>query len=315
MTEKRPRGRMPDPSVRLARLDLGDLPARGEFVVGMAPLAGHVVVVSMTTQDLSTEQRIARIKPMRYVVTHLFATDFTECRTRVLSIGEHDNAKPDYAKLIQDGDGLLLNTFFERPSFLGDPQSVLAKRVAITSDGAVLIGDAPLPPLIEWVHSRSYPWDGNVLRMASDFVMECVEPNGNQHWRRRISAHLYMPIEFREGRAYFGTAGNGGRFHCIDPVTGVDHYSINTGGTELYNWWGNDRIVLTDRRKPAVVVIDAHSGAELVRVGLGRYEVYESAPRILSGGLFFTRAFAPDRSQHIVRVDLDAALGNKTGDC
>lgn len=320
MAERKHRKNTANPDVTVVPLLFDDLMVDGEFAIGMLPFDDGVTVVTVAVQALSTEQRVARIEPVTYIVTHTFAVDLADEQACVLAIPDKGRAQTNYMRLAREDECWVLDTCFAIAPWENDPTSVLAKRVAITSDGPRLLGDSPPPRPIIWKHTDVYPCGDTVLRMASDFIMECAGPDGAQRWRLRLAAHLYTAVELRGTRAYFGVAGNGGRFYCIDPATGTELYSVVTGGTELYDWWGEDRIVFVDQRKVEVMVIDAHSGAELARVRTGLDQIRGDAPRLVRDGVFFTTGFLQDRTQknptftqHVLRVDLAAILAGKGG--
>lgn len=198
----------------------------------------------------------------------------------------------------------MLNTSAERTPFQ-EHTEIRPRLFDLTATGPVLWGDGPPPPLVTYAHVAEYAFDGGSIRMASDFVMACTEDTGRERWRLKLSAHLYTPLEFIDGAIVFGTAGNGGGFHCVDLTTGEELYRVPTGGTEAYSWWGAHRILLIDtRRTTALVAVHARTGAEVERWSLGRFQVRPDSPRLLADGMFYATAFAPDRTQWLFSVDL-----------
>lgn len=173
-------------------LESGGLAVRGEYVVGIAELGERVVVVSLATQEPPAD-RAAGAVPEKYVLVHEFDPGLAHLASRVLTFAEPASARPQFARLEYEGGRWVLNTFAERTPTLPDPATVLAKRVAITVDGPVLLGDAPVPELIQFPDAGRYPCPGGELRMASEFVMAGFDAAGAQRWWLKLGAYLYTP--------------------------------------------------------------------------------------------------------------------------
>ncbi|MDR2189311.1 MAG: hypothetical protein LBE62_14900 [Azonexus sp.] len=159
----------------------------------------------------------------------------------------------------------------------------------ITDTGIHNIGAAPDPERRIFPDAREYRFGDNVVRMASEFKMECVTPAGERRWQINLKSYLYTAIAEKNGVIYFGTAGNGGRCWGVSLADGRILFSVNTGGTENYAWW-NDRLICAER-KGCLLVLDRNNGNALATLSAGKLHCYDNSPLRVVGDWLYTVAF------------------------
>ena len=142
---------------------------------------------------------------------------------------------------------------------------------------------------MEFPNRKTYYFGDYVLRMASDFKLECRSASTNDVlWVMRLTAYLYAEPEVRNGILYFGTAGKGGHFYGVSLVDGRVIFDCNTGGT-VKIVWGNDHVVIPDR-KGDLVLLNPSDGVESRRFRFDKMAASTSFPFLVRDNNIYTVA-------------------------
>lgn len=152
--------------------------------------------------------------------------------------------------------------------------------------------------------SRSYCFGERIVRIASPFLLECVEKGSEKRlWKIQMHNWLYTEIEERNGTVFWGTAGRGGSFYGANFVTGEVCCNIKTGGTLYYGWYKN-RVYACDT-KGYLLEINPFQGEVISKLRLsGKMEITRTVI-IEDGKLYISAWQRKDTSTHIICVDLD----------
>ena len=135
----------------------------------------------------------------------------------------------------------------------------------ITGDIAVVENDSYKPQKTgPFYDSLKYTFGDKTVYMKKDMAVCCIDTETKKEiWQRRIYHYLDTEIEEKEGRLYFGTAGNGGAFYCLSLETGEVVFELPFGDCSYY-FWHKGNILVADRRKkfsdPLWMLVDPKTG-------------------------------------------------------
>ncbi|MDR2012619.1 MAG: hypothetical protein LBQ20_06205 [Rhodanobacter sp.] len=168
------------------------------------------------------------------------------------------------------------------------------------------LGPSPDPAPRVFAHMRQYHFGNRIVRMASDFKMECATTNGEVCWQINLKSHLYTAIDEHDGMLYFGTSGNGGRCWGVSLANGDVRFSVNTGGTEAYIWWGG-QLICTESRNGTLLALDRSSGAVLATLAAGNILINSGALLLVVDDWLYTTGHNGGQN-HIVAFHLPMQL-------
>jgi hypothetical protein len=281
-------------------------------VAGVLSLGGRIVYVSLALGAVPRESATKETPVPNYVIADFFDPDFTGHVRRVFTRlqpwsrslwhNQHTECGVRGAKVILNT--LRWNSFLDLSGNWRDSYSdIMGRLFEIDETGIRDAGPAPDPDRQVYPDSKEYRFGQRIVRMASQFRMQCVDAASGPSWVLKLNSYLYTEIEERDGILYFGTAGKGGRCYGVSLADGSVAFDVNTGGTVRYAWW-NGRLVCPGR-KGELLVLDRANGAVLAGIPLGKLKVQCDDPLLVVGDRLYTKAFGKDASAAVM-VDLGA---------
>jgi hypothetical protein len=276
-------------------------------VAGVFPLGGRIAYVSLALGATPREGATRETPVPNHVIADFFDPDFTRHVRRVFTRRQpwgrslwHNSATECAVR----GAKLILNTcrwnsFLDLSGNWRERYSDLMGRLfEIDEAGIRDAGSAPEPERWVFPDAKEYRFGERIVRMASQFRMQCADAAGGVLWTLKLNAYLYTEIEERGGVLYFGTAGKGGRCHGVSLADGSALFDVNTGGTERYAWW-NGHLVCSGR-KGELLVLDRMNGAILADIPLGKLKTQNDSPLLVIGDRLYTTAHGKDANSALM---------------
>lgn len=91
--------------------------------------------------------------------------------------------------------------------------------------------------------SKHYYFDNYDIFMESNWVVCCQDKDTHSTiWKKNVRHYLYTEIECKDGILYFGTGGNGGRFHVLSLANGDEIFSMVNWDYKFY-WIRNNLLI------------------------------------------------------------------------
>ena len=141
--------------------------------------------------------------------------------------------------------------------------------------------------------SRIYSFDWGRVQMESPMLMVCRKGDSAEVlWKLKLSAYLYTEVEEVGERLFFGTAGKGGRFYCVNSASGRIIYEIVTEGTAYYAAHEDD--LYLKNRLGYLTKISRNTG-EVIETAEGKKMNDYSPVSIIDGHLY---TIVHDRDHH-----------------
>ena len=237
-------------------------------IFGFCELRDKIALIHFAFGSQSREEYDNDKCTTSYALLDVFSEDFAKRSQAYLEYREKEIFTATDAACYWDNERLLLNT--KHYKGFGDS---IAKVMEIRDTELIEVGNAPTPISQVYNDSKTYTFGDYIIRMASQFVMECrSQSSGETIWKLKLSAYLYTEVEERDGILYFGTSGKGGRFYGVQLANGNVIFNYDTGGTERYAWY-KESVLLSDRkRKP--VLLNPKDGSEVRRIDIGKFKMH-----------------------------------------
>jgi hypothetical protein len=91
-----------------------------------------------------------------------------------------------------------------------------------------------------------YTFNDILLKYNQRSMIECVDMKTMlSKWHMKIIGYLYTHIEAKGKYLFWGTAGNGGAFYCIETESGKLISVLKNKGSSYYTWY-NETVLLRD---------------------------------------------------------------------
>ncbi|WP_300674595.1 PQQ-binding-like beta-propeller repeat protein [Soonwooa sp.] len=134
-----------------------------------------------------------------------------------------------------------------------------------------------------------YNFGNRVLKYNQRSKLECFDSVTHKLvWTTKLKGYLYTEIEQKDKLIFFGTAGNGGAFYCIDIENGDVLTEYNNGDASNYAW-SNNNIIIRDK-KGNLTEINSRNGKEIQLLKLiDKISFY--APILVNENKVFIRTF------------------------
>lgn len=136
---------------------------------------------------------------------------------------------------------------------------------------------------------HSYSFDDKRLNHNQRSTLECFDSKNNQLiWKQNLKGYLYTYITKKENLIFFGTAGKGGAFYCINIDNGKILVEFNNGDASEFAWSKNN-IIIKDK-KGNLVKLNPVNG-EIIETLKLKEKIYPYAPIYLNDSKIFTRVY------------------------
>ena len=272
------------------------MPLRSHSIVGIYEIQDKIAFIHFAFGFVSAEQYAKDKLTPSYALLDVFSADFIERSQAYLEYNDKKIFSAYDAVCYWEDDRFFMNT----KRYNGFSASI-AKIIEIRDTELIEVDDAPAPIQQIYNDSKSYIFGDYVVRMASQFMMECRHKlSGETVWKLKLTAYLYSEVEERNGILYFGTAGKGGRFYGVSLVNGDVIFNYNTGGTERFAWYKDN--VLLSNRKGKPVLLDSKDGSEIRQIDFGKLQFPAYQHMLVKGDRLY--AVASDDAMYAVCVNL-----------
>lgn len=143
--------------------------------------------------------------------------------------------------------------------------------------------------LEEFNIKSEYRFENKIINYNQRSKLECFDIKSRQLiWEQKIKGYIYTQIEQKENLLFFGTAGKGGAFYCINLDNGEKLIEYNNGDASQFSWYKED-IIIKDK-KGNLAKINAKNGETIEELKL-KNKISYYAPILVDGNKTYVRIF------------------------
>ena len=141
--------------------------------------------------------------------------------------------------------------------------------------------------LEEFSIKSEYQFGNKIIRYNQRSKLTCFDISSRKLiWERTIKAYIYTKIEQKENLLFFGTAGKGGAFYCLNLDDGKILAEYNNGDASDFSWH-KDNIIIKDK-KGNLVKINSQNGETIEELKL-KDKISFYAPILINDDQIFVR--------------------------
>lgn len=143
--------------------------------------------------------------------------------------------------------------------------------------------------LEEFNIKSEYQFENKVIKYNQRSKLECFDVSSRKLiWEQKIKGYIYTQIEQKENLLFFGTAGKGGAFYCINLENGEKCTEYNNGDASEFSWY-NESIIIRDKNGN-LAKINAKNGKTIEELKL-KNKISYYAPILVDGNKTYVRIF------------------------
>jgi hypothetical protein len=149
----------------------------------------------------------------------------------------------------------------------------------------------------EWSVQNNFKLKDKYLKYNLLSTFECFNQIDNiLLWKLKIKGYLYTDILLKENNFYFGTAGKGGAFYCVELESGIKLTEFSNSDSSQFTWHQNT-VYLKDI-KNNLIQIQANNGKILNYLKLKDKLFY--APILIDKNYLYTTVF--DKKKEVGKI-------------